>query len=97
MSGRRLMNDLYLSGIGFIDGVFLPLFYILDFALVLVPDDTTGLFDFAVLLASWVVFFHNTDIFPVFFFVTADILLLSFFVSLFMRLVRWIMSVIPFV
>lgn len=90
------MNDLYLTGIGFIDGIFLPLFYILNFMLTLVPDDTTALFDFVLLLVSWVAFFHNTDIFPVFFFVTADILLLSFFVSLFMKLLRWIIDVIPF-
>lgn len=91
------MNDLYLNGIGFIDGIFLPLFHIINYFLLLVPDDTTGLFDFAVIVASWVVFFHNSDIFPAFFFITSDILIGSFFVSLFMQLVRWLMSVIPFV
>lgn len=91
------MNDLYLSGIGFIDAIFLPLFYIVNSFLVLVPDDTTALFDWAVIVVSWVAFFHNTDIFPAFFFITSDILVGSFFVSLFMQLVRWLMSVIPFV
>lgn len=91
------MDDLYLGGIGFIDGIFLPLFFLLNLALDWVAVDTTTALGWAVLVFSWVAFLHDTDIFPLHLIATLDVFVFSGFVSLIMRLLRWIIDVIPFI
>lgn len=87
------MNEFYLAGIGFIDGIFLPVFYLLGLFL---PPDMTGAFTGVTIIMSWVAFLHDTSIFPLYFIVTLDILFVSFLASLVMRFVRWLIDVIPF-
>lgn len=91
------MSELYLSGTGFIESLFLPLLYLLGQVVTLIPTDLTGVFDGVTLVMSWVALLHNTDIFPLYLILTFDIFLFSGFVSLVMRLLRWIIDVIPFV
>lgn len=91
------MNELYLSGIGFVDGIFLPLFYLLTLAATFVETDTSAALAGVSFLMGWVALLHNTDIFPLHFIATLDIFFFSGFVSLIMRLLRWIMDVLPFV
>lgn len=90
------MNDLYLAGIGFIDSLFLPLFYLLGLAVSWVDTDPTDALGWATEVFSWVAFLHNTSVFPLHLIATLDIFLFSGFVSLVMRLLRWIIDVIPF-
>lgn len=91
------MNELYLSGIGFVDGIFLPLFYLLGLVTSFVTTDATTALSGLAIVISWILFLHNTDIFPAYLIATLDIFLFSGFVSLGMRLLRWIMDVLPFV
>lgn len=91
------MNELYLSGLSFIDSIFLPLFYILTYSTDLVESDLTGLLDGVVLITAWFGFLHDPDIFPLYLSASLDLLFFSFFVSAFMRLIFWIKNIIPFV
>lgn len=89
------MNEFYLAGVGFIDGLFEPLFYFLT---LFVPPDLTAspALDGIIEVMSWVGFLHDTSVFPLYFIATFDIFLLSFLASLVMRFVRWVVDVIPF-
>lgn len=87
------MNDFYLNGVGFIDGIFLPLFYFLG---LWVPGDPAGAFVGVAIVMSWVGLLHDTTIFPLHFIITFDLLILSFLASMVMRFLRWLVDVIPF-
>lgn len=92
------MDNFYLSGVGFFDGLFLPLFYFLG---LWVPPDpealqAQGIMDGFITVMAWVGFLHDTSIFPLYFILTFDLLLFSFLASLVMAFLRWLMDVIPF-
>lgn len=87
------MNNFYLSGIGFINAIFEPLYFFLG---LWVPGDTTGAFVGVTLVMSWVGFLHDASLFPLHFIITLDLFFLSFLASLVMRFLRWLIEVIPF-
>lgn len=91
------MDELYLGGIGFIDAIFLPLFYILTFLTTFVATDLTGVLDGLVIVVAWLGFIHDPDIFPLYLTASLDILFFSWLVAGFLRLIFWIKNMIPFV
>lgn len=92
------MNNFYLSGIGFLDALFLPLFHFLG---LWVPPDpevlaAAGVMDGIIQIMAWVGYLHDTSVFPLYFSLSLDVLALSFLASVVMSLMKWIMDIIPF-
>lgn len=96
------MNNFYLSGIGFLDGLFLPVFYFLGLWVPPDPEELSslGVLDGLTIVMSWVGYLHDTSVFPLYFSLTLDLLVFSFLASLVLSFIRWVVGVagdiIPF-